>query len=101
MRRAAKVDANHAAVREAFRRHGCTVLDTFTLGNGAPDMVVARNRRTWMVEVKDGAKCPSARNLSNAQMAFWGEWRGHLFIVDDVSQVTGIVETMMGPAGGA
>jgi hypothetical protein len=58
MRRAAKVDANHARIRADLRALGFDVLDTFRLGDGAPDMVVAGFHREYghqcavLVEIK-------------------------------------------------
>ena len=91
MRRAAKVDANHAAIRTAFKRMGCSVLDTFTLGRGAPDMVVSCTHGTWCVEVKDGNKSPSRRALTPDQESFHHNWKGLIYIVESVADVPGVI----------
>jgi hypothetical protein len=39
-RYAAKTDANHAEIRDGLRELGFSVIDTFRLGDGTPDMVV-------------------------------------------------------------
>lgn len=52
MRRAARTDANHAEIREAFREAGCLVLDMHSAGNAAPDLLVQLNGLTMPVEVK-------------------------------------------------
>jgi hypothetical protein len=64
MRRAAKVDANHAAIREALRKSGWHVEDTSAVGNGFPDLVAIRFGQVEFIEVKDGAKVKSARRLT-------------------------------------
>ena len=65
MRRAAKTDDNHAAIKESFTSHGCKVFDISHVGGGWPDLVVARFGRTAFVEVK-GAK----GKLTPAQVVF-------------------------------
>lgn len=44
MRRAAKVDGNHKQLLDLARQLGCFVLDTSSLGQGAPDAFVWRQR---------------------------------------------------------
>jgi len=51
MRRAAKTDANHAAIRQDLRALGFDVMDCYQLGQGRPDMVVAGYHRTLDADV--------------------------------------------------
>lgn len=65
-RRAARVDRNHAEIREALRRAGVAVVDTHDLGKGFVDLV-AVHRHTGhavLLEVKDGSLSPSRRRLT-------------------------------------
>lgn len=89
-RRAAKVDANQPEIVAAFRRLGCSVAITSMLGDGFPDLVVARRQKTILVEIKDGSKPPSARKLTPDQMGFHAGWRGTIVIVETVEQVVEI-----------
>lgn len=82
MRRAARTDDNHAEIRDAYRNMGCSVLDTFQIGNGAPDMFVAIGGVTDGVEVKDGKKPPSARRLTPDEERFHDDWRGNIVLVE-------------------
>ena len=77
MRRAARVDANHASIVAALRQIGASVLDASAVGQGAPDLIVGYRGRNWLIECKDGAKPPSARQLTPAQIEFKASWRGH------------------------
>jgi hypothetical protein len=88
MRRAAKVDANHAAIRDAMRQFpGVTVRDTSHVGDGFPDLIVGFRNRTLLVEIKDGAKVKSARKLTDHQRRFHEQWTGSpIWIVESVSQ---------------
>ncbi len=76
MRRAARVDANHAAIVAALRAAGCSVLDLSAVGGGCPDLAVGVAGRTVLIEVKDGAKPPSARALTPHQVRWHADWRG-------------------------
>lgn len=82
MRRAAKSDANQAAIVADLRKLGCSVLHLHTVGQGCPDLLVAyKMRGNTLLEVKDGSKPPSARKLTPAQEKFHAEWKGPIFTV--------------------
>lgn len=86
MRRAAKRDENHAAVRDALRKAGCRVLDLGAVGNGCPDLLVRRGSLIRFLEVKDGRKPPSARTLTDDQIRFHREWEGVVSVVTSVDE---------------
>jgi len=73
MRRAARVDANHASIRDGLRDVGYDVCDLSDVGGGIPDLCVrdpAGGVPTFF-EVKDADKPPSQRRLTAAQQ----RWR--------------------------
>jgi hypothetical protein len=76
MRRASKVDRNHGAIRDALRQLGATVYDMSAVGRGMPDLLVTHRRYDYWIEVKDGAKVPSARKLTEAQADLHASWKG-------------------------
>lgn len=81
MRRAAKTDANQAKIVDMLRLVGCSVLPLHAVGKGCPDLLVARNGDTFLMEVKDGDKPPSARRLTPDQVEFHASWRGRIVTV--------------------
>jgi hypothetical protein len=83
MRRAAKVDANHGEVVAALRAYGCKVADLSGVGNGVPDILVwiPAFRRWILLEIKDGAKPPSARKLTEDQVKWHAEFKGCMVYV--------------------
>ena len=92
MRRAAKVDSNHAAIKAAFLKLGCWTLDLSRVGAGCPDLLVMSQatKRMILVEVKDGEKVQSAQALTPDQVRFHREWSGAVRIVtclDDAAKV--------------
>jgi hypothetical protein len=76
MRRAARVDANHAQIVSALRAAGAVVHSLAAVGNGMPDLLVAFQNKTTLMEIKDGSKVKSAQKLTDAQVEFWRTWTG-------------------------
>ena len=70
VRRHARVDANHAEIRSALRAEHWVVVDTSGVGSGFPDLLIARRGRLLLVEIKDGAKVPSAQRLTEDEVQF-------------------------------
>lgn len=76
MRKAAKVDANQAEVVEALRTVGATVQSLAAVGVGVPDLLVGFRLKTYLLEVKDGKKPPSKRELTPDQILWHIDWNG-------------------------
>lgn len=100
MRLAARTDANHEAVMHAFRRLGCSVQSMHQIGKGFPDLLVSQCRHTdgtgwitYLVEVKDGAKSPSRRRLTDDEAEFHAHWRGRIFLVERVEDVAAVIRS--------
>lgn len=84
--RAARVDANHAAIVDALRRAGCSVQSLAAVGGGCPDLLIGFRGRNLLLECKDGEKRPSARGLNDAQMKWHSLWRGDVWVVRGVPE---------------
>lgn len=100
-RRAARVDANHEAIVAAFRRMGVSCRSLASVGQGMPDLICSNKRATWLCEVKDGTKPPSARRLTFAQVEFHASWRGQIYIVTSIDDVYDCVLNAAADAGRA
>lgn len=92
-RRAARVDGNHAELRQQARACGMLWVDTFRLGEGAPDAFVCWRGAWCAVEVKDPTKPPSKRRLTDDEL----EWHEHanakgapVAVVHDIQELMGI-----------
>ncbi len=79
---AAKVDGNHKAVVQMLRVCGWRVKDTSRVGQGFPDLVIAKGGRTMLAEVKT----PTGAVLS-LQHAFLTDWPGEWIILRSVEDV--------------
>ena len=85
-----RTDSNHAEIRQAFRDRGFSWLDTFELGHGFPDGVIGKGGLTCLIEVKDGAKPPSRRQLTYEEHTLHAEFQGWIEIVYSVADVEAI-----------
>lgn len=91
MRRAARTDDNHQTIREAFKAMGCSVADSFRLGDGFPDLCVGCAGHNLLVEIKDGAKPPSKRRLTPEEQNWHDNWLGNVHIVETEDQAIKLV----------
>jgi hypothetical protein len=92
MRYANRIDANQGSIVEALRQCGATVR-IISQGGGIPDLLVGYNGYTILMEVKDGAKVPSARKLTEDEQKFFDEWRGGMLaIVNSVSEALDLLK---------
>jgi hypothetical protein len=92
MRRAARRDDNEQSIIKAMRAEGAYVKQIND--EGLFDLLVSYRGETLMVEVKDGAKPPSARRLTDAEQKFHDEWPGSdLYIVNSVEEALALLRT--------
>jgi hypothetical protein len=92
MRRAARVDENQGLIVKALRACGATVR-IISQGDGIPDLLVGYRGHTILMEVKDGNKPPSARQLTTAEQIFFDQWTGgKLFIVNSVEEALDVLK---------
>jgi hypothetical protein len=87
---AAKVDGNHQEIVKSLRQLGWSVLDLSRVGQGCPDLLIAKRGRTLLAEVKT----PTGR-LGPPQRAFLKQWNGcHCVLrsLDDVMNLNHVYE---------
>lgn len=87
MRLRARIDRNQPEIVDTFRKLGYSVLHLHQIGKGCPDLLVAKDGVSTLIEVKDGNKPPSARKLTADEAEFHSTWRGSLAIVNSVEDV--------------
>ena len=82
MRKHGKIDANHAEIVSVLRKAGYSVLSLAAVGKGCPDILVGRSESAnILLEIKDGSKPPSKRNLTKDQRRFFATWKGQVAVV--------------------
>jgi hypothetical protein len=92
MRRRSRVDANQVEIVKAFRKLGVQVQHLHTVGQGVADLLCNIGGKLVLVEVKDGSKPPSARQLTPAEKKWVRLW--DVFVVESVEQAQTLVRNM-------
>lgn len=105
-RRAAKIDLAQPAIVQALRKAGYTVAITSQLGDGYPDLHVARSERSTLMEIKTAPSSKwasfdlhSMRRiglLSDDELAFHNSWPCYIPIVFDVAEALKAAKEMCG-----
>lgn len=94
MRKYGKVDANHTHIVKALRALGCSVQSLASLGNGVPDLLVARNGRMALMEVKDGMKSPSQRKLTDDEFEWIQKWNAPVYVITSVDEAVAAIQSL-------
>lgn len=93
MRRAAKIDSNQNEIVRLLRRiPGISVHITSQMGKGYPDLNVGYKGKTYLIELKDGKKVPSARRLTPDEIEFKDGWKGHYAVAESLDDVLAIIQ---------
>ena len=79
---------------EEFRQLGCSVECLHWYADGFPDILVGVAGFNVLVEIKNGAKPPSARKLTRFENFWHLAWQGQVVIVKDVEEVRALVSAV-------
>jgi Holliday junction resolvase len=85
-RRAARVDRNHAEIVAGLRQMGCSVLSLAAVGDGCPDILCGWRGVNLLLELKDGSKSPSRRELTADELEFLTHWNGTAVVVKTLQE---------------
>lgn len=83
---AKRVDGNQRLIVAALRDIGASVQLLHTQGHGCPDAIVGFRGVNYLMEFKDSAKPPSARQLTPDESKWHQAWQGQCAVVLDVSE---------------
>jgi hypothetical protein len=88
---AKKVDKNQAVVVKALRDNGADVYLLHMVGKGIPDLLVAYEGHTILIEIKDGAD----KTFTKDQLALIAGWKGgHLFRVNNEQEALEVLKSL-------
>ena len=94
-RYAAKVDDNQPEIVDAWRDVGASVELLHRGGGGCPDTLVGFRGKSYLVEIKDGNKPPSKRELLPTQVKWHRDWRGSpVHVVKNVTEALAVLGIM-------
>ena len=85
-RRRARVDRNQAEIVLALRTAGYSVFSTAPLGKGFPDLVVGRNNRNVLLEIKASTR----DKLTHHEAVFFAMWQGQRARVNNVDEALSV-----------
>ena len=92
IRRAAKVDDNQPGLVKYLRERGASVAITSAAHDGFPDIVVGMNNITVLVEIKDGNKTHSQRQLTPKQIEFHKAFKGAITVIETESHAQALLD---------
>ena len=88
---AKRVDSNQKEIVKAFKDLGCSVFDTSRVGQGFPDLLVGRNKKTVLVEIKSSEKAV----FTTAQELFMMNWKGSTVVrINDIEGAIRLVKLL-------
>jgi hypothetical protein len=88
---AKKVDKNQASVVKALRDYGADVHLLHMVGAGIPDLLVAHEGHTILMEVKDGPD----KKFTPDQIKFIAGWKGgHLYRVNSSEEAIEVLKSL-------
>jgi len=88
---AKKVDKNQASVVKTLRDNGADVYLLHMVGKGIPDLLVAYEGHTILIEVKDGAD----KVFTPDQLKFIAGWKGgHLYRVNSSEEALDVLKLL-------
>lgn len=82
MRRGDRVDRNQAEIVQALRSVGASVQSLHTVKGGCPDIIVGRQGKNYLMEIKDG----STARLNELQEFWHARWCGEVLTVRSVDE---------------
>ncbi len=94
MRRAARVDDNQVEIVNALRKMGCAVEHLHSQGKGCPDLLVGVCGINLLLEIKDGEKFKSQRNLTKHQIKWHEEWRGQVKVIESIDDAVNFINSI-------
>lgn len=92
-----RIDRNQPEIVARFRKLGCSVAITSSLGAGMVDIVIGVPREnlepyTALIEIKDGEKPMSARKLTPDEQKFHDNWKGNIHIISSEQEVDDLIK---------
>jgi len=95
VRRAHAIDGNQPEIVAALRAFGYQVQSLAGLGGGVPDLLVSRAGVNILLEIKDGAKSPSAQRLTEPEARWHQTWRGQVAVARSADEALLICGTVL------
>lgn len=86
-----RIDRNQNEIVKELRKMGVSVWITSASGKGSPDLVIGARGINLLVELKDGEKSASQRNLTPLEDVFHKLWQGQINIVNNMDEMKALL----------
>ena len=86
MRTRPRLDRNQSEIVYSLRKAGASVQSLAAVGDGCPDLLVARAGQMYLLEIKDGMQKPSARQLTLDELRWHRFWNAPVYVVESSEQ---------------
>lgn len=91
MRLRPRLDGNQGEIVKALRQAGCFVQSLAAIGNGCPDLLVARCGVIKLMEIKDPAQPPSKQRLTTDEEQWIATCKCEVHIVKTVDEALSVM----------
>ena len=91
MRVRGRTDDNQQLIVKQLRQLGCSVAITSMIGKGFPDFVVGYQNKNYLIELKDGAKTKSRKELTADEVNFFQSWKGQVNKCEKLAEVCKVI----------
>ena len=91
MRKRAKIDDNQREIVKALRKIDYSVISLASLGSGVPDLLIGIRGQNYLIELKDGKKSPSRRQLTIDERHFMDSWAGQVDVANSLEEILEII----------
>lgn len=92
MKRAARVDENHAPIVKALLDAGCSVQSLAAVGLGCPDILVGMAGANILIEIKNPDSRRGKEGLNEEQRSWHRFWKGHVVTVHTAEEAIAAVK---------
>jgi len=90
-----RTDANQKKIVEMVRKlPGASITSTHTIGKGFPDLVIGYKGINYLIELKDGSKPKSQKNLTPDEVEFHMKWNGQIAICENFEDILKILKNI-------
>lgn len=84
-------DNNHDEIAHALQDIGAAVMDTSSLGDGFPDIIVGFRGEVYLIEIKNDKTAYGKKGLNKKQVEFHAKWAGYVHIVRSIDEAYRLV----------
>jgi soluble P-type ATPase len=81
-----RLDRNHAEIVSDLRTAGASVQSLANIGDGCPDILVARAGAMYLMEIKDGNK-----QLTAQEVRWHQSWQAPVFVVHSSEEALRVI----------